>query len=125
MKGGYDEFFLPNPGILQLQGGSYTFCDVKVSRFGEIRGLAPVTLYVEGKLKMQASNFVGPDAGAVADDVVVYVNGTRVRYSRASQVIAKVCAPQAYCGLLDGGNHFGAVWCHKVKARDLTFTCTP
>jgi hypothetical protein len=123
VKGGYDVFLLPNPGILQLQGGSYTFCNVKLSRFAEVRALAPVTVNVDGKLKMTAENFFGPDTGNVASDVVVHVNGTKVRYSRTSSVIARVCAPQATCALLDGGTHFGGVWCRKLKARDVTITC--
>jgi hypothetical protein len=123
VQGGYDPMLLPNPGIVELQGGSYTFCNVKMSRFSEIRALAPVAVYVGGKLKMQAENFLGPDAGDVASDVVVHVNGTKVRYSRTSQVIAQVCAPNATCSLLDGGQHFGNVWCQKLKARDVTMSC--
>jgi hypothetical protein len=123
VKGGYDEFLAPNPGILQLQGGTYTFCNVKLSRFSEVRALAPVTVNVGGKLKMSSDNFFGPDTGSVASDVVVYVNGTKVRYSRESTVIARVCAPEAVCGLLSGGSHFGSVACLKIKAKELTFTC--
>lgn len=123
VKGGYDAFLLPNPGILQLQGGSYTFCNVKLSRFAEVRALAPVTVNVDGKLKMASDNFFGPDTGTVASDVLVYVNGTKVRYSRESTVTAKVCAPAAVCGLLDGGSHFGSIACRKLKARDVTVTC--
>ena len=123
VKGGFDEFLAPNPGILQLQGGSYTFCNVKLTRFAEARALAPVTVNVTGKLKMTSDNFFGPDAGSVASDVVVYVNGTKVRYSRESTVTARVCAPEAVCGLLSGGTHFGSVACRKVKAKEITFSC--
>jgi hypothetical protein len=94
-----------------------------LSRFGQVRGLAPVTLYVQGALKMQGNNFIGPDSGTAASDVAAYLNGTRVRYGRNSQVIAELCAPHALCGLLDGGNHLGAAWCLKVKAKNLTFAC--
>jgi hypothetical protein len=85
--------------------------------------LAPVTINVDGKLKMTSDNFLGPDAGQVASDVEIFVNGTKVRYSRESTVVARLCAPQATCGLLDGGEHFGAVYCRRIKTRDLTFTC--
>jgi hypothetical protein len=123
VKGGYDEFLVANPGILQLQGGTYTFCNVKLARFAEVRALAPVTLNVDGKLKMTSDNFFGPDAGSVASDVVVYVNGTKVRYSRDSTVKAEVCAPAAVCGLLAPGTHFGRVACRRIKAKEVTFTC--
>jgi hypothetical protein len=123
VKGGFDEFMAPNPGVLRLSGGTYVFCNVKLSRFAEIRALAATEMRVDGKLKMTSDNFFGPDTGNVASDFKVFVNGTKVRYSRESQVTAEVCAPQANCGLLDGGNHFGGTWCRKLKARDITFTC--
>lgn len=123
VKGGFDELLAPNPGVLRLSGGTYVFCNVKLARFAEIRALAPTEMRVDGKLKMTSDNFFGPDAGNVASDFTVFVNGTKVRYSRESQVTARLCAPQAKCGLLDGGNHFGGAWCRRVKVRDLTFTC--
>ena len=123
VKGGFDEFMAPNPGVLRLSGGTYVFCNVKLSRFAEIRALAATEMRVDGKLKMTSDNFFGPDTGNVASDFTVFVNGTKVRYSRESEVTAKLCAPQANCGLLDGGTHFGGAWCRKVKVRDLTFTC--
>ena len=123
VKGGFDQFLAPNPGVLQLSGGTYVFCNVKLARFAEVRGLAPSELRIDGKLKMAASNFFGPDTGHVANDLTVFVNGTKVRYSRDSEVTAKVCAPEANCGLLDGGTHFGGTWCRRLKARDLTVTC--
>jgi hypothetical protein len=123
VKGGFDEFLAPNPGVLRLSGGTYVFCNVKLARFGQIRALAATEMRVDGKLKMASGNFFGPDTGNAASDFTVFVNGTKVRYSRESQVTAKVCAPQANCGLLDGGSHFGGTWCRKLKARDLTVTC--
>jgi hypothetical protein len=124
VEGGYDPTtLLPNPGILQLQGGSYTFCNVKLSRFAELRALAPVTINVNGNLKMQGTNYFGPDTGSLASDVVVYVNGTKARYARDSQAIARLCAPNGRCGLATGGNHAGWVWCDRVKTDDITFTC--
>jgi len=123
VKGGYDEFALPNPGVLQLQGGSYTFCNVKVNRFAQVRGLAPITLYVQGALKTQGNNYIGPDSGTATSDVAVYLNGTRVRYGRSSQVVAELCAPHALCGFLAGGNHLGGAWCLRVKAKNLIFAC--
>jgi len=123
VKGGFDEFLAPNPGVLRLSGGTYVFCNVKLSRFAQIRALAPTEMRIDGKLKMTSDNFFGPDAGHVASDFTVFVNGTKVRYSRESEVTARVCAPLANCGLLDGGTHFGGTWCRKLKVRDLTFSC--
>ena len=72
---------------------------------------------------MQANNYFGPDTGPLASDVVVFVNGTKVRYSRNAQVTAHLCGPNARCSLVAGGDHAGAVWCDRVKTDDLTFTC--
>jgi hypothetical protein len=110
-------------GVLQLTGGSYTFCNLKLSRHAQVRAQAPVTVNVNGKLKMQASNYFGPDAGAVASDVVVFVNGTSAKYARSSTVIAELCAPNARCGLPPGGTHLGGVWCDRVKATGTTIGC--
>jgi len=114
---------VPVFGVLQLTGGSYTFCNVKLGRYAQVRAQAPVTLNVNGKLKMQASNYFGPDTGAVASDVVVFVNGTSAKYARSSQVIAELCAPNARCGLPPDGDHLGGVWCDRVKATKTTIGC--
>jgi len=123
VKGGRDQLGMPNGGVLELQGGSYTFCDVKLASWAAIHAMAPVTVNIGGKLKMSYANFLGPDTGHVASDVVVYVNGTSARYSRDSQVVARICGPLAICGVLPGGHHFGSLACRKVKVKNTIFTC--
>src|SRR5262249_509814 len=44
-------------GTLLLSGGTYTFCDVKVSRNAELRAQAPVTVNVVGKASFGPSSF--------------------------------------------------------------------
>jgi hypothetical protein len=124
VKGGIDPItFLPTPGILQLQGGTYRFCNVKVTRYSEVRALAPVTVNVFGVLKTVYNNYLGPDTGSKASDFVVNVNGPKAHYSRYSQVVARLCAPRAKCRLTAGGDHAGWVWCDNVRTEDINFTC--
>ena len=87
------------PGVLELTGGTYTFCNLKLGRYSEIQVQAPVDVNVNGTLKMAYSNYVGPDTGAPVgpNDIRVFVNGSKAHYSRYSEVSARLCAPTAQC----------------------------
>lgn len=126
VKGGFDEFGVPLPGVLELGGGTYTFCSVKLGKFAEVRFTAPATVNVVTNLRMQATNRWGSatGAGVTPDEIVVYVAGSKVNYSRSSQVEAQVCAPLAKCRLPKGGSHAGAVYCRFIRTEEITFVCS-
>jgi hypothetical protein len=125
VKGGFDDFGLPLPGVLELAGGSYTFCDVKLAKFAQVRFLAPATVYVVTNLRMQGSNVwrSASGAGVAPNDIAVYVAGRKVHYSRGSEVSARLCAPAAKCRLTKGGAHAGQVACNAVRTEEITFVC--
>jgi hypothetical protein len=126
VKGGIDALtLLPNPGILELEAGAYTFCDVKLNKFAEVRFTAPATVNVAGNLRMQRSNFWGADdgSGVVPSEITVFVNGPKVHYSRGAQVEATLCAPTAKCRLTKGGSHAGRVYCSFVRTEEIFFNC--
>lgn len=126
VKGGFDEFGVPMPGVLELTGGSYAFCGVKLGKFAEVRFLAPATVHVATNLRMQATNVWGSATGAGVDpdEIVVYVAGAKVHYSRGSEVAARLCAPSAKCRLTKAGAHAGAVYCDSVRTEEITFVCS-
>jgi hypothetical protein len=126
VKGGIDSItLLPNPGVLVLEAGSYTFCDVKLSKFGEVRFTDPATVNVAGNLRMQRSNIWGAadGSGVAPSDITVFVNGPKVHYSRGAQVEATLCAPSAKCRLTKGGSHAGRVYCTFVRTEEVFFNC--
>jgi len=126
VKGGFDELGVPTPGTLELTGGNYTFCGVKLGKFGEVRFQGPSTVHVATNLKMQANNYWGPATGSGLgpDDITVYVAGSKVHYSRGSSVSAELCAPAAKCRLTKAGSHAGAVYCRDIRTEEITFVCT-
>jgi hypothetical protein len=127
VKGGYDEFGEPLPGVLELGGGSYTFCGVKLARFADVRFTDPATVNVATNLRMQANNVWGPaeGSGVTADQIAVYVAGSKVHYSRNAEVVARLCAPSAKCRLTNAGSHAGAVYCRFIRTEQITFVCSP
>jgi hypothetical protein len=99
---------------------------VKLGKFAEVRFLAPATVNIATNLRMQASNFWGSGSGAGVDpdEIVVYVAGSKVHYSRGSDVAARLCAPAAKCRLTKAGAHAGAVYCSIVRTEEITFVCS-
>lgn len=125
LKGGVDTFGAPNGSVLELTGGEYTFCNVKLNRFSEVHVMAPVTVNVNGLLKMQANNYWGPAVGVPvpASQIEVFVAGAKVHYSRGAEVSGTLCAPFAKCRLTRGGSHTGRVACNDVRTEETTFHC--
>jgi hypothetical protein len=125
LKGGVDTLGAPNGSVVELSGGDYTFCNVKVNRFSEVRVLAPVTVYVSGFLRMQANNYWGPaeGSGIPSSQIETFVAGAQVHYSRGAQVAATLCAPFAKCRLTRGGSYVGRVACNDVRTEEMTFHC--
>lgn len=125
VKGGFDEFGVPTPGVLELTGGTYTFCGMKLGKFAEVRFTAPTTVNVATNLRMQANNVWGSASGAgvAPSDITVFVAGSKVHYSRGAEVSATLCAPAAKCRLTKAGAHAGAVYCNVVRTEEITFVC--
>jgi hypothetical protein len=108
-------------GTLLLSGGTYTFCDVKVSRNAELRAQAPVTVNVVGKAAFGPNTFVGPDTGSglVASDIQFYVAGSLVKFTRNSKSNVRVCAPDSKMRLSQGGSHVGVYVAGYIRTEEI------
>jgi hypothetical protein len=108
-------------GTLLLSGGTYTFCDVKVSRTAELRAQAPVTVNIVGKASFGPSTFVGPDTGSglVASDIQFYVAGSLVKFTRDSESNVRVCAPDSKMRMSQGGTHVGVYVAGFIRTEEV------
>ena len=108
-------------GTLLLSGGTYTFCDVKVSRTAELRAQAPVTVNVVGKAAFGPNTFVGPDTGSglVAGDIQFYVAGSLVKFTRNSKSNLRICAPDSKMRLSQGGTHVGVYVAGFIRTEEV------
>jgi hypothetical protein len=107
---------------LVLTGGTYVFCQLKVSRQSELRALAPVTLDVATKVSFGPSTFLGPDPSVPSlrsSDVRVYVDGSLVKLTRDSTSVAHVCAPNAHLRLSKGGVHTGVYVASLIRTEEI------
>jgi hypothetical protein len=109
-------------GVLLLTGGSYVFCDLKVSRSAELRVQAPATIDVVGKASFGPSSFFGPDTGSglVASDVQLHVAGSLVKFARDSASNTRVCAPAAKLRMSEGGTHVGVYVAASIRTEEVT-----
>jgi len=108
-------------GTLLLSGGTYTFCDVKVSSTAELRAQAPVTVNVVGKASFGPSTFVGPDTGSglVASDIQFYVARSLVKFTRNSESNVRVCAPDSKLRMSQGGTHVGVYVAGFIRTEEV------
>jgi hypothetical protein len=83
-------------GNLVLTGGSYVFCDVKISRNAQLRVQTASTIDVVGKASF------GPSS-------------TRDSFSEAH-----VCAPDAKMRMLQGGTHVGSYIAGFIRTQEVT-----
>ena len=109
-------------GALVLTGGSYTFCDLKVSRNAQLRVQLASTINVVGKVSFGPSSFFGPDGGSglVASDIQVYAAGSFVKLTRDSFSEAHVCAPDAKLRMSQGGTHVGVYVANFIRTEEVT-----
>jgi len=109
-------------GALVLTGGTYTFCDLKVSRNSQLRVQTPSTVNVVGKASFGPSSFLGPDTGSglVASDIQLYAAGSLVKLARDSFSEAHVCAPDAKLRMSQGGTHVGVYVASFIRTEEVT-----
>jgi hypothetical protein len=105
-----------------LTGGTYVFCQLKVSRASKLQAAAPVTIDVATKASFGPSTFFGPDPGVPtlrSSDVRLYVNGTLVKLTRDATSVAHVCAPNAHLRLSKGGVHTGVYVAGLIRTEEI------
>jgi hypothetical protein len=111
-------------GTLELTGGNYVFCDLKVSRLAQLQVQNPSTVNVVGKVSFGPSSFLGPDTGSglVASDIQFYAAGRLVKLTRDSFSKAHVCAPDAKMRLTQGGTHVGVYVAGFIVTEEVTLS---
>ncbi|OQY69387.1 MAG: hypothetical protein B6D46_00155 [Polyangiaceae bacterium UTPRO1] len=84
------------PATLELAGGSYVFCSLRVGRHGEVRFRAASQVHIADALKLGVGAVLVPaDGMAAARAGRVYVRGKSVTIDRQARLAAVLCAPTA------------------------------
>jgi len=114
-------------GVIELTGGTYVFCDLKLTRNAEIHALAPSTIEIVDKASFGPSTSFRPadGSGLGADDVQLFVAGSVVKFSRGSFSQANVCAPSGKLKMATDGMHVGMHVADSIKAQPVTLARTP
>lgn len=117
--GTYGDVVVARGATLQLSGGTYQLCSLKVSRGGRLEITGATELDVAGSLAFGPGTFVGPAAGSglTFDDLHLFVDGTAAQYSRVSHVEARLCAPAAAMRLTQGGQHVGSIVARSIRTE--------
>lgn len=82
-----------NGGRLDLGPGSYTFCSVKAGRDARIAAGGPVTLNVDGSVRLGADSHLEPEPGE--PPLVVNVSGRKIKFTQNAVVRAVLTVPNA------------------------------
>ena len=109
-------------GALVLSGGTYVFCDLKVSHSAQLRVQSPSTIDVIGKVNLGPDTFFGPDTGSglVASDIQLYAAGPLVKLTRNSFSNVHICAPNSKLRLSQGGTHVGVYVAGFIRTEEVT-----
>jgi hypothetical protein len=117
----------PGPAKLVLLGGNYTFCSLRAFRGATIRFDAPVAVRVLGDVLISNGTYTGPTlvGGAPSFSPLaaeLFVQGSRVRFSRRARVKAKLCAPRARLQVAQGSDLEGSfvartIYTDRIDAR--------
>jgi len=113
-------------GVIELTGGTYVFCDLKLSRNAEIHALAPSTIQIVDRASFGPNTVFGPAAGSglEADDVQLFVAGSLVKFSRGAFSQANVCAPLGKLKMASEGMHVGMHVADSIKTQPVTLSLT-
>jgi hypothetical protein len=81
---------------LELTGGSYVFCSLRVGRHAEVRFRAPSQIHVAGTMKLGVGAALAPaDGMSAALAATLYVAGKSITLDRDARLLASLCAPAA------------------------------
>ncbi len=107
-------------GILDLAGGHYVFCHLRLGRGAELRFQGPSQIEVVGDVQLGRDTVLGPAAGVAlaANDVRLVAAGRNLHLARGSQVTARLCAPDSRLSLR-GTLHGNAV-ARRIRTLDAT-----
>jgi cysteine-rich repeat protein len=123
IRSGRNEFATLVAGTLILTGGNYVFCSLRAGRAAQIYAQNPVEIDVGGVLTLGNGSFTGPAPGAslTPADIQIFAAGTKVHFSRQSEVRAHLCAPNATLRLTAGGSHAGSFVAQRIRTERIFF----
>jgi len=108
------------PATLELTGGSYVFCSLRVGRHGSVLFRDDTQVHVAGNLKLGVQSRLAPADGLAAPlDAQVFVAGKGVTLDRESRLLAGLCAPSAKLKVNRARIQGGAV-ARDIKASQST-----
>jgi hypothetical protein len=103
--GTYGSLRVLNGARLNLAPGTYVFCSIKVGREAQIAPRGPVTIDVEGTVRVGVDSHLEPDAGEPA--AIVNVAGKKIKLTQSAVVRAFFTAPNAQIRLGRGATVAG------------------
>jgi hypothetical protein len=122
--GVYGRVRVLNGATLDLDQGTYTFCDVKMGREATIIAHGPALLQIVGNLRIGSGSFFGPQLQPPAPPIAVYLLGTKVRISQGAQAIAQIIAPFAQSTFGRDAELAGCFCSARAKSdKHITLSC--
>ena len=109
-------------GRLLLTGGSYTFCSLRTRRGSAIEADSAAQVFVAGDVSIGPKSRLGPSAGLVASDLVLFSSGARFAVSRNADVAGRLCAPGATLQVTSGATLTGVFAADRIVAGRITLT---
>lgn len=91
--GVYGQVRIMNGATLWLAPGEFTFCDVRMGRQARLEAQGPVSMNIDGSLRIGTDSFFG--SVFPAPPIVAFVSGKKVRISQKGVALAKIIAPFA------------------------------
>lgn len=111
----------PSRGVLDLTGGSYTFCSLRIARGATVRVHAASEVRVVDSLLVNGALGAAPGVAISSTDLRVQVFGSTVRATRGAVIDAMLCAPNAQVSLRDT-TVAGRIVGTRIKAMRSTVT---
>jgi len=119
----YGDVTVKSPGALatlELTGGSYVFCSLRVGRHAEMLFRAPSQIQVAGVLKLGVQGRIAPADGGPGPLVGrLLVAGKTITLDRDSRLEASLCAPNAKLKL-NKGRLQGAAVAKEIRVSGST-----
>jgi hypothetical protein len=124
--GTYGDVTVYGGGTLVLTGGTdtYTFCSLRLGRRGRVLVQHLATVNVAGRFTASNGTYVGPDPSMPTPigphDVKFFVDGELVHFSAASDVQARVCAPDAMLHITHSAHIAGTFIARTIRTERIS-----
>jgi hypothetical protein len=118
--GTYAAVRVRNGATLVLEGGTYTFCSLHVSRNGKLLFEAPSQVRVVGDVSFSNATRVAPVGSLSACEADFLIGGARLTIQRNAEVQGRYCAPSADLNVDHRGAPVGRFAARFIKLGHIT-----